>query len=79
MYYTYVLISDKDQKFYIGHTQNLKSRFERHQAGFVPSTAPRRPLRLIFYEAYLLTTRFCITPTHSNPKVKAIIDELIKL
>ena len=53
MYYTYVLHSLKDHKFYIGYTQNLKQRFEEHEKGFVESTKHRRPLKLIYYEACL--------------------------
>jgi putative endonuclease len=30
MYYTYVLQSEKDMKFYVGYTKNLKLRFEQH-------------------------------------------------
>ncbi|MFW5884999.1 MAG: GIY-YIG nuclease family protein [Patescibacteria group bacterium] len=50
-YYTYVLKSPKDGKNYIGHTKNLKLRFEQHQNGEVDSTKHRRPLELIYYEA----------------------------
>jgi len=53
MYYTYVLQSEKDGKFYTGYTQNLKLRFEYHQKGRIESTKNRRPLRLIYYEACL--------------------------
>jgi len=52
MYYTYVLLSEKDDQLYIGFTGDLKLRFLLHCQGKVPSTAPRRPLKLIFYEAY---------------------------
>ncbi len=31
LYYTYVLKSDKDKNFYVGYTEDLKSRFEQHQ------------------------------------------------
>ena len=51
MYYTYVLKSQKDTKFYVGFTNNLKLRFEQHQGGFVDVTKNRRPLKLIYYEA----------------------------
>jgi putative endonuclease len=51
MYYTYVLLSDKDGKFYTGYTGDLKGRFEAHCRGKVSSTADRRPLRLVYYEA----------------------------
>jgi len=50
-FYTYVLLSDKDKKFYTGCSDNLKGRFEAHQRGKVPATKDRRPLDLIYYEA----------------------------
>jgi putative endonuclease len=53
MYYTYVLLSEKDNEFYIGFTKDLKGRFQEHQGGKVPSTIKRRPLKLIYYEACL--------------------------
>lgn len=53
MHYTYVLHSMKDQKFYIGYTQNLKQRFEEHEKGLVESTRYRRALKLVYYEACL--------------------------
>jgi putative endonuclease len=52
-YYTYVLKSEKDNKFYTGYTKNLKLRFEKHVKGLVDSTKERRPLKLIYYEACL--------------------------
>ena len=51
MYYTYVLLSEADGRFYIGATRDLKRRVERHAAGGVGSTAYRRPPRLLYYEA----------------------------
>ena len=53
MYYTYVLHSIKDRKFYVGFTKDLKLRFEQHKKGLVDSTKDRRPLRLVYYEACL--------------------------
>ena len=51
-YYVYILLSKKDDKFYIGFTTDLKKRFTQHQEGKNLATAPRRPFELIFYEAY---------------------------
>ena len=49
-YYTYVLKSNKDGKFYTGYTKNLKLRLEQHGGGLVDSTKGRRPLKLIYFE-----------------------------
>jgi len=51
MYYTYVLQSEKDMRFYSGFTKDLKLRFAQHEKGRVESTRDRRPLKLIYYEA----------------------------
>ncbi len=53
MFYVYVLHSEKDNKFYTGFTNNIRRRIEEHQTGKVESTKNRRPLKLIYYEAYL--------------------------
>lgn len=53
MFYVYILQSKKDDKFYIGLTNNVERRIAEHNAGEVLSTKGRRPFELIFYEAYL--------------------------
>ncbi|PJE67702.1 excinuclease ABC subunit C [Candidatus Shapirobacteria bacterium CG10_big_fil_rev_8_21_14_0_10_40_9] len=53
MFYVYVLQSLKDKKLYIGFTTDLRKRLKDHNAGGSKSTSPRRPLMLIFYEAYI--------------------------
>jgi putative endonuclease len=52
MYYFYVLLSEKDLKHYYGSSSDLKRRFQEHSKGEVASTKYRRPLRLVYYEAY---------------------------
>ena len=52
-FYTYVLKSLKDGKRYIGWTSDLKRRVEEHNKGLSFATKPRRPLKLIYYEACL--------------------------
>ena len=56
MFYTYVLLSEKDDKFYVGFTKDLKLRIEQHNKGLVKSTRDRKPLKLIYYEACLSQT-----------------------
>ena len=53
MYYVYVLLSERDGKFYTGSTGNLKERVEEHNRGYGRSTKNRRPFKLIYYEACL--------------------------
>jgi len=53
MYFVYVLRSQKDKLLYIGFTDNVESRVLRHQAEEVPATKFRRPVELIFFEAYM--------------------------
>jgi putative endonuclease len=51
MFYTYVILSKKDNNFYTGSTNNLARRMEEHNDGKVMSTKYRRPFELIYYEA----------------------------
>lgn len=52
MFYVYILFSELDKQLYTGFCDNLRARFEKHQNGFVKATKHRRPLKLIYYEAY---------------------------
>ena len=52
MHYVYVLLSEKDSKFYIGYTQNLERRLKEHKRGETKSTKGRRPLRFIYAEIH---------------------------
>ncbi|OGK23455.1 hypothetical protein A3A46_03365 [Candidatus Roizmanbacteria bacterium RIFCSPLOWO2_01_FULL_37_13] len=52
-YYAYVLLSLKDKNLYIGSTDNLRLRFKQHVNGKTVSLKNRRPLKLIYYEAFL--------------------------
>ena len=51
MYYVYILLSEKDDKFYTGSTNDLKRRINEHSSGRVDSTKDRLPMKLIYYEA----------------------------
>jgi putative endonuclease len=52
-YAVYVLFSEKDFFLYVGYSGNLTVRKLQHDGGFVKSTKPRRPLKLIYCEYYL--------------------------
>ena len=52
-FYVYVLESFKDEKRYIGYTNNLKRRIEEHKKGLSFATKFRLPFRLIYFEGCL--------------------------
>ena len=52
MYFVYILQSLKDNDLYIGYSSDLKRRLSEHHDGRSSATKHRRPLRLIYYEAY---------------------------
>jgi len=52
MFYVYVIKSNKDNKLYIGYTNDLKRRIEEHRKGRSFSTKHRGPFSLIYYEAF---------------------------
>ena len=52
MYYTYILKSLKDQKYYYGHIENLDDRMKEHNNGKVRSTKGRRPLVIHYFESF---------------------------
>jgi len=51
MFYTYILQSKKDEKFYTGSPHDLQKRFLEHQNKKVLSTKGRGSFQLIYYEA----------------------------
>ncbi|PIZ00975.1 endonuclease [bacterium (Candidatus Howlettbacteria) CG_4_10_14_0_8_um_filter_40_9] len=52
MFYTYILLSEKDGKHYIGSTGDLEDRLERHFSGRSKATKNRLPLRLVYKEEF---------------------------
>ena len=53
MYYTYVLWSEKSQKFYIGYTADLKRRLSDHKNNKGHTTSRMDNPQLIFYEGFI--------------------------
>ena len=52
MYYTYIIQSQKNGRFYIGSCHDIDVRIERHNAGATPSTKSGRPWKLVYSESY---------------------------
>jgi putative endonuclease len=51
-YYVYILQSELDGSFYIGSTQNLDERIQRHNQGRSVYTKAKRPWKLVYSEKY---------------------------
>ena len=52
VYYSYILQSLKDSRFYYGYTSDLDKRVRKHNSGGVSSTRHRLPLVLHYYEVF---------------------------
>ena len=48
--YVYILKSQNDNRFYIGHTSDLVDRLRKHNSGGSKSTKSRRILDLVYWE-----------------------------
>jgi putative endonuclease len=49
-FYVYVLISQKDNSWYIGYTANLKERIIQHNSGKTLTTSKKMPWKILYYE-----------------------------
>ncbi len=51
-YTVYILISEKDGSFYIGQTNNLEARLERHNRGYELYTRSKLPWKVYWSETF---------------------------
>ena len=51
-YYVYILESECDNSYYIGYTEDLQLRLQRHNDGWSRSTKAKRPWKIVYYEKY---------------------------
>ncbi|MCD4769074.1 MAG: GIY-YIG nuclease family protein [Bacteroidales bacterium] len=52
MYFVYILESEENNKYYIGQTEDLDARLERHNSGRNRSTKSGRPWKIKFWQEY---------------------------
>ncbi|MCK4357141.1 MAG: GIY-YIG nuclease family protein [Candidatus Cloacimonetes bacterium] len=52
MYFIYILYSEKKDKYYVGHTNNLTLRLKRHNSGRNKSTKSGVPWEMVYFEEY---------------------------
>jgi len=55
MAYFYILFSEKNNKYYVGSTDDLERRFSEHNRGQTKSTASGRPWKLVFKQEFVDT------------------------
>jgi putative endonuclease len=48
-YYVYILFSESHQRFYIGQTNGIEQRLQRHNGGYEKATSPYKPWKLILF------------------------------
>jgi len=51
-WYTYILYSEKIDRYYVGYTWNIKLRLDRHNKGMSRSTKAGRPWKIVYVELY---------------------------
>ena len=49
-YCVYVLISEKDNSWYIGYTSDIEKRLSYHNSGKTITTNRKKPWNLLYYE-----------------------------
>ncbi|WP_363152600.1 GIY-YIG nuclease family protein [uncultured Mucilaginibacter sp.] len=52
MFYTYILQSEKNARYYIGHSANIIEILERHNSGKVNATKNKGPWVIVYHERY---------------------------
>ncbi|MFK8036779.1 MAG: GIY-YIG nuclease family protein [Crocinitomicaceae bacterium] len=52
MYYSYILYSKSLDKYYVGHTQNLNERLNRHNRSGSKYTSRGQPWEIAYHETF---------------------------
>jgi len=77
--FVYILKSLKNNRYYIGSTNDIKRRFAEHQNGENKSTNNLLPLRLMFYQKYPSITKAKKVESRLKKfKSRVIIEKVIK-
>jgi len=80
MYCTYILISEKSGRFYVGHSNNLEERLTTHNTGKVKSTRNKGPWKCLYFEKYDTKLEANRRELHiKKQKSKKYIEDLINI
>ncbi|MEW6701400.1 MAG: GIY-YIG nuclease family protein [Bacteroidota bacterium] len=77
-WFTYILFSEKISKYYIGCTDNLTWRLERHNLGWGKFTKRGIPWKLVYFENFInKSDAFKREREIKNKKSRKYIEDLI--
>jgi putative endonuclease len=79
LHYVYILRSLSDGRYYVGTTQNLEERLERHNQGRSKYTRNFRPWELVHFEEYptrseAMKREYAIKRRKSQEYIKAVVE-----
>jgi putative endonuclease len=78
-YFVYIIESLKDGSYYIGSTQNLTERMERHNQGRSTYTKAKKPWKLVFSEEHSDRSKAIIREKEiKSRKSKSYIEALVR-
>ena len=78
-YYTYILQSERTNKYYIGSTENIEERIKRHNEGRSKYTKSGIPWKLVYYEEFSDRSSAIKREKYiKNRKSKIFIAELVR-
>jgi putative endonuclease len=78
MFFVYILKSIPTGQYYVGQTENPKSRLENHNRGFVKSTKSNAPYDMVFLLTFNSRSEaFTFEQTIKKQKSRAYIERLI--
>ena len=79
-YFTYILFSPKINKFYVGSTDNISWRLERHNLGWGRFTKSGIPWHLVYFEEFDSKSDALKRERQiKNRKSRKYIEDLIRL
>jgi putative endonuclease len=79
MFYTYILYSSSFDRFYIGQTNDIVKRIERHNNGYVNSSKAYKPWGIVFFKRFDTRAESMNYETFlKSKKSKDFISNLIK-
>ena len=79
-YFVYILQSERDGSYYVGHTAELEERIQRHNEGRSPYTKGRVPWKLLYQEEFGLRSDASKREREiKGKKDRAYIEQLVRV